>query len=241
MNRANVSAAALLVLGFSAHEASALTIPIPYFDDFNRIISSQLNIPPSGWTTVFGTVDSIKSGDIYGITCFGGSGGCVDLDGSTNQAGALVTSGTFNLAAGQTYQLSAQISGNQRNAVANNLIFGFSDTFNVPLSTQTILGIPSNSLFTLYSVLFTPTTAVNAEVFFYDILGTNNQGPILDDVSVTAVPLPAAAWLMLSGLAALGAVARRRIGAATRASNLQAPGVKFAGDGLRLAPGARFH
>jgi hypothetical protein len=36
MNQGNVFAAGLLVLGFSAHEASALTIPIPYFDDFNH-------------------------------------------------------------------------------------------------------------------------------------------------------------------------------------------------------------
>lgn len=216
MNRANVSAAALLVLGFSAHEASALSIP--YFDDFNSITTSQINTPPTGWTTVFGTVDSIRSGD-FGITCFGGSGGCVDLDGSTNQSGPFITSGTFNLVAGHTYQLSAEVSGNQRGAVANNLIFGFSDTFNVPLAAQTILGIASGSPFTLYSVLFTPTTAATAEVFFYDILGTNNVGPILDNVSVTdtAVPLPAAAWLMLSGLVALGAVARRRISAAVQA------------------------
>src|SRR5882672_11374958 len=238
MKRADVFTAALLVLGFSAREASALTIP--YFDDFNGITISQLNTAPTGWTTVFGTVDSVHNGD-FGIHCVGNLGGCVDLDGSTNVAGPLITSGTFNLAAGQTYRLSAEISGNQRGAVANNLIFGFSTTSNVPLAAQTILGIASSSPFTLYSVLFTPTTAVTAEVFFYDILGTNNQGPILDDVSVTAVPLPAAAWLMLSGLAALGAVARRRISAATRASNLQAPGVKFAGDGLRLAPRARLH
>ena len=242
MKRADVYAAALLVLGFSAHEASALTIPIPYFDDFDSITTSQVNTAPTGWTTVFGTVDSIHNGD-FGIHCVGNLGGCVDLDGSTHQAGPLITSGTFNLAAGHTYRLSAEISGNQLGAVPNNLIFGFANTFNVPLAAQTILGIASTSPFTLYSVLFTPTTAVSVEVFFYDILGTDNQGPILDDVSVTdtAVPLPAAAWLMLSGLAALGAVARRRISAATRASNLQAPRVKFAGDGLRLVPGARLH
>jgi hypothetical protein len=239
MNRANVSAAALLVLGFSAHEASALTIPIPFFDDFNGIASTQLNVAPSGWTTVFGSVDSIASGNIYNITCYLGSQGCVDLDGSTSQSGYFITSNTFNLAGGQTYQLSAQISGNQRGAIANNLQFGFANTANVALQSQTIAGIPANSPFTLYSVLFTPASAMTAEAFFYDVAGTNDQGPILDDVSVTAVPLPAAAWLMLSGLAALGAVARRRISAATRASNLQAPGVKFAGDGLRLAPGAR--
>jgi hypothetical protein len=240
MNQGNVFAAGLLVLGFSAHEASALTIPIPYFDDFNTITTSQLNIPPAGWTTVFGTVDSIHNGD-FGIHCVGNVGGCVDLDGSTNQSGPLITSGTFNLAAGHTYQLSAEISGNQRGAVANNLIFGFANTSNIALAAQTILGISSSSPFTLYSVLFTPTTAVSAEAFFYDILGTNNVGPVLDDVSVTAVPLPAAAWLMLSGLAALGAVARRRISAANRASNLPAQGVKFAGDGPSLAPRARLH
>jgi hypothetical protein len=222
MNRADVYAAALLVLGFSAHEVSALTIP--YFDNFNTITTSQLDTAPTGWTAVHGTVDSIKSGT-YGITCFGGSGGCVALDGSTDRAGYLVTSGTLNLVAGHTYRLSAEISGNQRGAGADKVIFGFFNTSDLVLASKTIKGIGSSSPFTLYSVLFTPKTAVTAELFFDDILGHDDRGPILDDVRVTdtTVPLPAAVWLMLSGLAALGAVARRRISAATRARGHPTP------------------
>jgi hypothetical protein len=207
MNRINVCAALLLISGFCANNSSALTVP--YFDDFNSIASTQLNTAPTGWNSISGTVDSILNGG-YGITCRGGSGGCVDLDGSTNQSGYLLTSGTFNLVGGQTYQLSAYISGNQRGAVANTVNFGFFDSSNLLLASTTVSAISSTSPFTLYSLLFTPSTNVVAKLFFNDLLGTNNIGPILDDVSVTAVPLPAAAWLLLSGLAGIGAMARRR-------------------------------
>jgi hypothetical protein len=204
-------AAALLALGFSV-DASALSIP--FFDNFNTITSTQLNTPPAGWSQLDGTVDSIKNGH-YGITCFGNTGGCVDLDGSTFQAGYLLTSGAFSLVAGQTYRLSAEVSGNQRGAVADILELGFFNSSDLVLASKTIKGIASGSPFSLYSVLFTPSARVTATVFFDDVLGNNNQGPILDNVKVAAVPLPPAAWLMLSGLAALGAIAPRRISAST--------------------------
>ena len=212
MNRVILSAATLLVFGLSAQNASALSVP--YFDNFNSITSDALNTAPTGWNSIDGSVDSINESNPYGIHCLGHTGGCVDLDGTTSQSGYLLTSSTFNLIAGQTYVLSAQVSGNQRGAIPNNLIFGFLNTSDLVLKSKTISGIVSTSPFTLYTVIFKPTANVAAEIFFNDVLGTNDQGPILDNVRVTdltKVPLPAAAWLMLSGLAALGAFARRRI------------------------------
>jgi len=211
MNRSALYAVTLFALGFSAHEAFA--VPIPDSDGFNGITTTMLNFAPSGWVSDNGTVDWVAKGNPYGITCFNNSQGCVDLDGSTSHAGVLETAGTFTLLAGHTYELSAEVSGNQRGASADNLEFGFLKGTNLTgaLSDVTVSGIVSGSPFTLYTLFYTPLTNVNATAFFYDVNGTNDQGPILDNVKITAVPLPAAAWLMLSGLAALAAVARRRI------------------------------
>jgi hypothetical protein len=88
--------------------------------------------------------------------------------------------------------------------------FGFFNSSNLVLASKTVNAISSCSPFTLYTVLFKPATNVVAKLFFNDVLGNNNVGPIVDDVRVTAVPLPAAAWLLLSGLVGIGAMARRR-------------------------------
>jgi hypothetical protein len=214
MNRSALCAATLIALGFSANAAFA--VAIPYSDNFSGIPTNALNTAPSGWVSLNGSVDSIVSSNPYGISCF--SGGCVDLDGTTSQSGIFEKTGTFTLVGGQTYALSAEVSGNQRTSTPNTLEFGFikgGTPIPLPLQSATITGIAENSPFTLYTVLYKPLTTTTATVFFYDVGGTNDQGPILDNVSLTAVPLPAAAWLMLSGLAALGAVARRRMTGAT--------------------------
>jgi hypothetical protein len=213
MTKSALYAVTLFALGFSAHGAFAA--PVPYSDNFNGVGStSQLNFAPPGWISDNGTVDWVKTGQ-YGITCYGGSNGCVDLDGTTNRAGLFETASTFHLLAGKTYELSAEVSGNQRGAAPDNLQFGFLKGTNLSgiQKASTVSSLASGSPFTLYTLFFTPTTNVSVRAFFYDVMGNNDQGPILDNVNVrqTAVPLPAAAWLMLSGLAALGAVARRRL------------------------------
>jgi hypothetical protein len=69
--------------------------------------------------------------------------------------------------------------------------------------------------FTTFTDTFTVAAPVMAQIFFRAVTGvSDNIGLLLDNVKLTAVPLPAAVWLMLSGIAGLGAFARRRRAAA---------------------------
>jgi len=57
---------------------------------------------------------------------------------------------------------------------------------------------------------------VNARLYrkrVFEAAGGDNIGPLLDNVSLTAVPLPAAAWLLLSGLVGFAALGRRKLAA----------------------------
>ena len=56
-------------------------------------------------------VSIVSSGD-FGIDCVGNAGGCIDLDGSTNNAGVL-TSNVMPLGMG-LYTLSFDLAGSRR-------------------------------------------------------------------------------------------------------------------------------
>ncbi len=58
------------------------------FDAEGTSGSSQLNYNAfDNWTVEDGTVDLIADPNQWGIDCVGGTGKCVDLDGSTRNAG----------------------------------------------------------------------------------------------------------------------------------------------------------
>lgn len=216
------AAAMLLLACGTAGSAHAATVV--FSDNFDSIPGNATNTAPSGWTAVSGSVDSVLEANGWGLTCNGTSGGCVDLDGSTGAAGTLVSSTTLNLLAGTTYLVEAYVSGNQLGDSylgevrgPDALDFGFwSGGSPVAGAWTSTSSIAASQDFTLVSRLFTPSSNTSASVFFRarDIAGPvfsgDNVGPILDDVKVSAVPLPAAGWLMLSGLAAFGAFGRRR-------------------------------
>lgn len=208
------SLAAVVGLGLVTLTLPAQAAPI-FYDDFNSNLPSApnaTNVVPDGWTVTAGTgsVDLLRADNVWGIKCADDTSGCVDLDGTTGQAG-LLSNGNFALQAGQQYQLTAMVSGNQRNSNPDSLFFGLLNASNSSILASNIVLNVTGSTFSTVSLLFTATSNVSARIFF-QATGGDNVGPILDNVSLAAVPLPPAGWLLLSGL--IGLVAVRRRGAA---------------------------
>lgn len=192
---------AALVCALAAAPAIALANPI-FTDNFDSDSSSSvLNFTGfTNWTVSNGSVDYLNG--YPGIACHGNAGGCVDLDGSTNDAGILTSKSAFQLTAGTQYTLSFWLSGNQRNSAADSVAYG------VGTETGSITAIPGNQAFTQYFLTFTPSSDVAANIFF-SAAGGDSVGPILDDVQlstaqVVGVPEPGALAMLTLGLLALG-------------------------------------
>lgn len=97
----------VLLLGLAAAPAFATTQL--FFDDFDTNTSGP-NRTPAGWSRSAGQVDIVGPG-YYPDLCYD-IGRCIDMDGSGGGAGAMQTTQTFSLLAGETYTLSFQYSWN---------------------------------------------------------------------------------------------------------------------------------
>jgi len=187
------------LLSFALTGANANVI---FSDDFDSEAPNQTSVLNyagfTNWTVTDGTVDLVANGE-YSIYCVGNTGKCVDLDGSTGNAG-IFTSSLFNLAAGN-YVLSFDVSGNQRNQDNDSMVLtlgGF-----VSDSIQ----LAGNAPWQTVSYFFTVGTAGSNSISF-NHSGGDNIGIMLDNVSVTDVNAPGA--LALLGLGLTGLAIRRR-------------------------------
>jgi hypothetical protein len=186
----------------AASTANAVTL---FSDDFNSDTLS-LNSSLLNWSVTNGTVDVIGENPSPFFNFYPGNGNYLDMDGSTSQAGTIKSNQVFNLVAGNSYTISFDYGKNDVNAESLNFGIG---------SVASTLVLAIGGIPTLLSNTFTFTALANeANVqLYFSALGGDNQGPVLDNVvltSVSAVPLPAAAPLLVMGLMSLGALARRR-------------------------------
>ena len=195
--------------------ASWANAAIVFQDNFDSNILVDLgagdlgwNQTPTGWTeTAGGTVDIIGAGTANDLVP--GNGYYIDLDGTSNKAGTIVTNTSFNFLAGITYTLSFSLAGNIRNVLSTDVAPGF-DTVVAKVGSNTLsTNVWWQQPFAVYSLTFTPGANFSSGLSF-QAFGADNQGPLLDNVVLSAVPVPAAVWLMGSALLGLVAVGRRR-------------------------------
>lgn len=191
-----------LALGLSATAASSATVSNTLFlDDFD-LETREFNTELDHWTVLQGSVDVVGCG---------GSGGCVDLDGSMSGSAPTIieSKDVFDYTMGRQYRLQFDIpTGTQADPLTvefgSSLSAGFVD-YDIPLIGD-ISGTASSD-------------GQGRIQFILGSVNNNNFGPYLTSVSLietyeddavpAPVPLPASAAL-LGGALGLLALRRRR-------------------------------
>lgn len=190
-NTLRAAVCAGLLAGGAAVQAATI-----FSDDFEGTTAGQ-NLTPAGWMVTDGTVDTVGPG-YFAYLCRG-TGTCIDLDGSTNNAGVL--SRTLSLLAGVEYTAFYDLAGSSRGGIEIVDV-----SFGTSTATHTLASADNYST---WSLGFTPVANGNYLLSFAN-RGGDNMGAILDNVSVSAVPEPSTAVLALAGLLGLAGMARRR-------------------------------
>jgi hypothetical protein len=206
-------AGAMALAGTSPSRAAVVL-----FDDFDAENggASLLNYAGfANFTVSGGTVDIIGQGG-FGLSCVGGAGSCVDLDGSTGNGGTLTTNVFYSFNAGDVVTLSILLSGNQRGGAADEFSFGFNTSVSTAFNNVIITGpfgpaplavgnlgpgfflgsgrpnaalglVASGEPYTPYSISFVAGNAGTLNAFV-GTASADNVGPVLDNFSLSIGP-----------------------------------------------------
>jgi hypothetical protein len=156
----------------------------------------------SNWSVSDGTVDLIGNG--YFDFGFAANELFIDLDGSTGNAGVFSTSTAFTFEAGVQYELKFELAGNQR--VNTNESVDIDIGLGGLLDETIVIG--ANDAFTEF--VFTFVGDGSSGMLQFENLGGDNIGALLDNVQLSAVPLPQTGVLAGVGLLGVAGLRRRR-------------------------------
>lgn len=167
------------------------------FDDYGTgtILNAGSSQLGSRWAISDGTIDYLAPASSYGDLCLSGTS-CIDLDGSTGDAGVLATTQQFGPG---TYKLSFDLWGSQR---------GDTNTVRVRLGDVLVAELALGSAEALGSYVFSNIVVTTTGALSFENLGGDNLGALVDNIAVT--PLPAALPLLATALGAAGLLARSR-------------------------------
>ena len=164
--------------------------------------------PGSGFDTVTSLTNwTVTAGNIDIFRASSAPGGVIDLDGSSSQAPAVMTTTqSFAFLMNATYTLSLEfVVGTQQDAMTASI-------------GAFVLSLPGGfSPLGNYELTFTALSDFSAPITLAMGPQPNNFGPYLDTVTLTSdglpttapVPLPAAAPMLLAALGGLGVMSRR--------------------------------
>ena len=199
MSFKSVTAAAALATALLAAPAQAGIVFSDNFDADNG--ASVLNFNGLiNWTVSGGTIDYIRSGG-FGISCVGGTGGCLDMDGSTGNAGRITSRLVFDFDDGVDYFIDLALSGNQRGGASDTLNFGLVRESDGALLGGAIGPVAPGAPFSTYTGGFNGSAAPGSWRLYFEGVGGDNIGAILDNVVLRdnrSATVPEPATLLLS-------------------------------------------
>lgn len=198
-----ISAAALL------GGSSAYATPVVVFsDDFESYTQGAPSSISPKWNVLEGSVDVIGTPGAFPWY----PSQQIDMNGSGGEStAARIEAVISGFIVGHTYALSFDYGSNKNSNEDETLLYQIAG-----LSGSVSTSGPVPNLLNSGKLIFT-ATAATLSLFFADgqyglpYDDDNSQGgPILDNVQVSAVPIPAAAPLLMLALGGLAAAARRR-------------------------------
>lgn len=198
----NLIAAALVSLALVGSASASTTVFSDNFDSYG----GQLGVTSLGsnWNVVGqGTVDVIPW---QGNFVWYGTGGYVDLNGTPDGA-ARLESASFNTTVGQEYKVSFDYGKNKYSGSDKTFSFGLVGGTLLP--SLLLAGPIENLISTFFTFV---ATDVSSKIFFADLTRSpsDSGGPIIDNVIVASVPIPAAGLLLFGALAGLAGFSRLR-------------------------------